>query len=130
MQVRLSMGSTGNFARQIREGAPFEIFMAADEKFIEELHADGFTRDEGDLYAIGRVVIMASTEGGVEIEEVAAKHPEKIIKVAIDPACGFQPFHGRRLAYGLGDRARQQFGDAAVAPVVHVQAVRRQQRLE
>ncbi len=58
MQVRLSMGSTGNFARQIREGAPFEIFMAADEKFIEELHADGFTRDEGELYAIGRVVIM------------------------------------------------------------------------
>ncbi|WP_114964663.1 molybdate ABC transporter substrate-binding protein [Alkalilacustris brevis] len=59
MQVRLSLGSTGNFARQIREGAPFEIFMAADEKFIADLHADGFTRDEGDLYAVGRVVIMA-----------------------------------------------------------------------
>lgn len=58
MQVRLSLGSTGNFARQIREGAPFEIFMAADEQFIADLHADGFTRDEGDLYAIGRVVIM------------------------------------------------------------------------
>ena len=58
MQVRLSLGSTGNFARQIREGAPFEIFMAADEQFIVDLHADGFTRDEGDLYAIGRVVIM------------------------------------------------------------------------
>jgi succinyl-CoA synthetase beta subunit len=49
-----------------------------------------------------RVTIMASTEGGVEIEEVAARHPEKILKVAIDPATGFQPFHGRRLAYGLG----------------------------
>jgi molybdate transport system substrate-binding protein len=59
MRVRLSMGSTGNFARQIREGAPFEIFMAADEQFIADLHRDGFTRDEGDLYAIGRVVIMA-----------------------------------------------------------------------
>lgn len=59
MQVRLSIGSTGNFARQIREGAPFQIFMAADERFISELHADGFTRDEGDLYAVGRVVIMA-----------------------------------------------------------------------
>lgn len=58
MQVRLSMGSTGNFARQIREGAPFQIFMAADEKFIEDLHADGFTRDEGDLYAVGRIVMM------------------------------------------------------------------------
>lgn len=58
MRVRLSMGSTGNFARQIREGAPFEIFMAADEQFIAELHAEGLTRDEGDLYAIGRIVIM------------------------------------------------------------------------
>ena len=58
MRVRLSMGSTGNFARQIRVGGPFEIFMAADESFIADLHADGFTRDEGDLYAIGRVVIM------------------------------------------------------------------------
>ncbi len=59
MSVRLSIGSTGNFSRQIREGAPFQMFMAADEKFIAELHADGFTRDDGDLYAVGRVVIMA-----------------------------------------------------------------------
>jgi molybdate transport system substrate-binding protein len=58
MEVRLSMGSTGNFARQIRAGAPFQIFMAADEKFIQDLHRDGFTRDEGDLYAVGRVVMM------------------------------------------------------------------------
>lgn len=57
MRVRLSMGSTGNFARQIREGAPFQIFMAADERFIEELHRDGFTRDGGDLYAVGRIVV-------------------------------------------------------------------------
>lgn len=58
MRVRLSMGSTGNFARQIREGAPFEMFMAADEQFIADLHRDGFTRNAGDLYAIGRLAIM------------------------------------------------------------------------
>lgn len=58
MQVRLSLGSTGNFARQIREGAPFEIFMAADEQFILDLTRDGFTHDDGDLYAIGRIVVM------------------------------------------------------------------------
>ena len=52
--------------------------------------------------ATSRITFMASTEGGVEIEEVAAKTPEKIIKVAIDPATGFMPFHGRQLAYGLG----------------------------
>ena len=50
----------------------------------------------------GRVAIMASSEGGVEIEQVAADTPEKIITVTIDPASGFQPFHGRRLAFGLG----------------------------
>ena len=47
-------------------------------------------------------VIMASTEGGMSIEEVAAETPEKIIKVAIDPTVGFQGFHGRELAFGLG----------------------------
>jgi succinyl-CoA synthetase beta subunit len=50
----------------------------------------------------GRVVVMASTEGGMEIEEVAAKHPEKILKQAIDPAVGFRPWQARALAYGLG----------------------------
>jgi succinyl-CoA synthetase beta subunit len=47
-------------------------------------------------------VIMASTEGGMEIEKVAAESPEKIVKVAVDPAIGFQGFHGRELAFGLG----------------------------
>ena len=47
-------------------------------------------------------VMMASTEGGVEIETVAAETPEKIIKVAIDPSIGFQAYHGRKLAAGLG----------------------------
>ncbi|MBI2233820.1 MAG: ADP-forming succinate--CoA ligase subunit beta [Micavibrio aeruginosavorus] len=50
----------------------------------------------------GRVTFMVSTEGGMDIEEVAAKHPEKIVKVAIDPATGMQPFHARKLAFGLG----------------------------
>ena len=50
----------------------------------------------------GRVAIMASTEGGVEIEKVAAETPEKIVTVAIDPASGLQAFHARRIAYGLG----------------------------
>jgi succinyl-CoA synthetase beta subunit len=49
-----------------------------------------------------RVVVMASTEGGVEIEEVAAKTPEKILKVVIDPAIGLQPFQARQLGFGLG----------------------------
>jgi len=49
-----------------------------------------------------RHVVMASTEGGVEIETVAAKTPEKILKEPIDPSSGFQPFQARKLAFGLG----------------------------
>ena len=47
-------------------------------------------------------VIMASSEGGVEIEEVASKTPEKIVQAAIDPSTGFLGYHGRKLAKGLG----------------------------
>jgi succinyl-CoA synthetase beta subunit len=48
------------------------------------------------------IVFMASTEGGVEIEEVAIDHPEKIISVSIDPASGIQSCHARKLGYGIG----------------------------
>jgi len=49
-----------------------------------------------------RATLMASTEGGMDIEQVAADTPEKIIKQAIDPVSGIQPYHARKLAYGLG----------------------------
>jgi succinyl-CoA synthetase beta subunit len=57
--------------------------------------------------ATSRVTVMASAEGGMEIEEVAAKHPEKIIRVAIDPALGLMAFHARKIAYALGLQANQ-----------------------
>jgi succinyl-CoA synthetase beta subunit len=49
-----------------------------------------------------RAVMMASAEGGVEIEEVARVTPERIVKVAIDPFLGLQPYQGRELAFGIG----------------------------
>ncbi|MGL4455782.1 MAG: ADP-forming succinate--CoA ligase subunit beta, partial [Plesiomonas sp.] len=52
--------------------------------------------------ATRRVVFMASTEGGVDIETVAAKTPELIHKAALDPICGPQPYQGRELAFKLG----------------------------
>ena len=57
--------------------------------------------------ATGRITLMGSAEGGVDIEEVAAKTPEKILRVAIDPAMGMREFHARRLAYGLGLKGDQ-----------------------
>jgi succinyl-CoA synthetase beta subunit len=52
--------------------------------------------------ANGKPVFMASTAGGMEIEEVTKEHPEAILRQAIDPATGLQPFHARKLAFGLG----------------------------
>ncbi|HCI46940.1 MAG TPA: ADP-forming succinate--CoA ligase subunit beta [Rhodospirillaceae bacterium] len=57
--------------------------------------------------ATSRVTVMASTEGGMEIEEVAEKNPDAIKKVAIDPATGLQPFHARKLAFALGLEGKQ-----------------------
>jgi succinyl-CoA synthetase beta subunit len=68
-----------------------------------ELYA-GMLVDRGS----GQVVVMASAEGGVEIEEVAATHPEKILKELVDPVLGLAPYQARNLAYGLGLK-----GDAA-----------------
>jgi succinyl-CoA synthetase beta subunit len=57
--------------------------------------------------ASSRVAMMVSTEGGMDIEEVAAKTPEKIVTVRIDPAAGYQGHHGRRLAFALGLKDKQ-----------------------
>lgn len=59
LSVRLSFGSSGNFARQIRQGAPYQVFLSADEQFVLDLAKDGLTRDDGAIYAVGRIVIFA-----------------------------------------------------------------------
>jgi len=64
--------------------------------------------------AIGMPVVMASAEGGMDIEEVAAKHPEKILKVPVSPETGLRPFQARRLAYDLGFTAEQADKAAAI----------------
>jgi molybdate transport system substrate-binding protein len=60
-KVALTFGSSGNLARQIRQGAPFAMLLSADELLVEALAKDGFTRGSGDLYAVGRIVYFAPT---------------------------------------------------------------------
>lgn len=67
--VRLTFGSSGNFARQIEQGAPFELFFSADEALIARLHATGFTKDPGALYAIGRIALFAPTASPLKLDE-------------------------------------------------------------
>ena len=81
----------------------------ADGKEVKRLYIEEGCDIARELYlgmlvdrASSRITIIASTEGGMEIEEVAAKTPEKILKVTIDPAIGLMPFHARKIAFGLG----------------------------
>jgi succinyl-CoA synthetase beta subunit len=83
-------------------------------KLVKRIYVESGCDIKRELYlgmlvdrATSRITIMASTEGGVEIEEVAAKHPEKILKVAVDPAAGIQAFHARKIAFGLGLEGNQ-----------------------
>jgi len=57
--------------------------------------------------AVGRISVVASTEGGMDIETVAHETPEKIVKQAIDPAAGYQGYQGRRIAFALGLQGKQ-----------------------
>jgi succinyl-CoA synthetase beta subunit len=67
--------------------------------------------------AAGRITLIAAAEGGVEIEELAERAPDKIMRVDIDPAAGFTPFYARRVAFGLGLTGGQvrAMGDFAAA---------------
>jgi succinyl-CoA synthetase beta subunit len=78
-------------------------------KLVRRVLVEEQTRVDRELYlavlidgSIGKVILMGSSEGGMEIEEVAARTPEAIHRVAVDPAAGFQPYIGRELAYKLG----------------------------
>lgn len=53
----LNMGSSGNFAQQIRQGLPVELYLSADEDYVFQLADAGYTRDRGSLYAIGRIAL-------------------------------------------------------------------------
>jgi len=86
-------------------------------KLVQKVYIEDGADIKDELYlsvvldrAAEMPIIMASTEGGMDIETVAEKTPEKIIKIAVDPAYGFQGYHGRELVFGLGitDKAEQK----------------------
>ncbi|MEA3523792.1 MAG: ADP-forming succinate--CoA ligase subunit beta [Campylobacterota bacterium] len=89
----------------------------AEGKLVQKLYIEDGADIKDEFYLsvvldrkLEMPLIMASTEGGMNIEDVAENTPEKIITVAVDPAVGFQGFHGRELAFGLGitDKAEQK----------------------
>jgi succinyl-CoA synthetase beta subunit len=96
-------------------------------KVVQRLYVEQGVDIARELYvsvvldrAVGRNVVMASTEGGTEIEEVAAATPEKILREEVDPAVGLTGFQARRLAFALGLQ-----GDAFTHGVAFLQALER-----
>ncbi len=67
-ELRLSFGSSGNYYQQIAQGAPFQMFMSADENFVFKLHAAGRTEDRGTLYATGRIVLFAPQGSPLQLD--------------------------------------------------------------
>jgi molybdate transport system substrate-binding protein len=66
--VRMTYGSSGDLARQIGQGAPFEVFMSADERYALELHRAGLTRDAGVAYAVGRLALFAPHASSLTVD--------------------------------------------------------------
>jgi succinyl-CoA synthetase beta subunit len=92
MGMQLVTHQTGPAGQKVRK-----VYVEEGMDIARELYL-GITLDR----ALGRNVVMASSEGGVEIEEVAAKHPEKILRAAVDPVIGLAGYQARDLAFGLG----------------------------
>jgi molybdate transport system substrate-binding protein len=68
-RIEIVFGASGTLTRQIRDGAPFEMFLAADEEFPNQLTAAGLTRDPGAVYAVGRLVLFAPTGSPLVVDE-------------------------------------------------------------
>jgi len=83
-------------------------------KVVNRLYIEDGADIERELYlsilvdrTVGRPAFVVSTEGGMDIEEVAESTPDKILSFSVDPATGYQPFHGRRIAFMLGLSGKQ-----------------------
>jgi len=68
-RLELSFGSSGNFARQIQQGAPLDLFLSADEDFVLRLADAGLTRDRGALYAVGRIALLTPAASTLPLDE-------------------------------------------------------------
>jgi molybdate transport system substrate-binding protein len=66
--VKLIFGSSGNFFQQLRQGAPFDLFLSADEEYVSRLAGLGLTLDDGSLYAVGRIVVIAPRGSPLEVD--------------------------------------------------------------
>ena len=79
-EMRVVYGSSGNFTAQIMNGAPFSLFIAADEQFPLELYKKGKTIDDGVVYAVGKLALIAKSQSGVVLVDNKADFAKIIAK--------------------------------------------------
>ncbi len=128
-RIVLSFGSSGHFARQIPQGAPYELFLSADEEYIFQLARQGLLRDQGRLYAIGRLALLlpqgspiaadgelrglAGALAAGQLQRLAIANPEhapygRAARAALERAGLWLPLQGR-LVFGENVAQAAQF---------------------
>lgn len=104
-EVKLTFGSSGNFYTQLSQGAPFEMFMSADEGFVRQLAEAGKTVDGGELYAVGRIVLFAPKGSPLKAEDSFAGLRQALARGAIERFAIANPEHA---PYGRAAREALQ----------------------
>ncbi|MCA8863690.1 MULTISPECIES: molybdate ABC transporter substrate-binding protein [unclassified Halomonas] len=107
--LRLNFGSSGNFRHQIAQGAPFELYLSADERYVQALYEEGYTQDEGVIYAIGRLAwLQRAGRGDLPNEET----PLEAVKTALEA--------GTTERIALANPEHAPYGVAAQQALEHV----------
>ena len=107
--VKLTFGSSGNFTTQIQQGAPFEVFLSADEAYVQTLARAGKTDGAGALYAIGRIVVFTPTGSPVRADSGL-----KDLRAALTD--------GRLKSLAIANPAHAPYGRAAREALQHANA--------
>ncbi len=109
VQIAKSLAQVRKFSEKMLKNLLVTVQTGEAGKIVRRVFVEQGVNIDKEFYAgmlldraTSRNVMMVSTEGGMEIEKVAAETPEKIIKISIDPSVGFQSYHARKLAFGLG----------------------------
>lgn len=104
--VELTLGSSGQFAQQIRQGLPVDLFMAADQAFVFQLADAGLTQDRGTLYAVGRLAVLVPAASPVALD-----HGLQALRAALPAMRHFAIANPEHAPYGRAAReALQRLG--------------------
>lgn len=100
--VRVSYGSSGNFVTQLSHGAPFELFLSADEKYVKTLADSGLTRDSGVVYAYGKLALVVPKNSALKVDTELADLQQQLAQHHIKRFAIANPDHAP-----YGERARE-----------------------